>query len=244
MVDPLTAITMLYGMSETSSANSRASALTAEQLAIQQEMLDMAKLREGYDKEMREDQKKQIEDYMATLKEVFDRLGAREVIDPVSIQNDANIYFDQNMNDLNRSIDRVNSQGYAQQASRGMGDSSVNDDRKEELTREYSDLISKARTDAQGRAFDKATKSEALTNQNRSNITSEYDQYFAKPFDMMNMSRKSDGAGALNSAGTMTNAMAEAANKSAADTSEAFGAQLEDLRERYFPHDNDKKKDD
>jgi hypothetical protein len=221
----------LWGASETSKANSISAAMQAEQMAIQKEMLEMARLREDYDTELRDDQKKQIDEYQATLQEVFNRLGAREQVSEQSIRGDAEVFYDQNMYDLNQSIDRVNSQGYAGQASRGMLDSSVENDRKRELTGKYSNLMSKARTDAQDRAFDKASQYETLIDTNRSNITGEYDDYYSKPFDMMNVARKSDGAGALNSAATVTGNMADNAAGRASDTATAFGRELEQLRE-------------
>ena len=221
----------LWGASETSKANSISAAMQAEQMAIQKEMLEMARLREDYDIELRDDQKKQIDEYQATLQEVFNRLGAREQVSEQSIRGDAEVFYDQNMYDLNQSIDRVNSQGYAGQASRGMLDSSVENDRKRELTGKYSNLMSKARTDAQDRAFDKASQYETLIDTNRSNITGEYDDYYSKPFDMMNVARKSDGAGALNSAATVTGNMADNAAGRASDTATAFGRELEQLRE-------------
>ena len=235
--------TALWGASETASANSANSAMQAEQMAIQKEMLDMARLREGFDTNMRDDQKDQIAKYQATLQQVFNRLGAREQVTPQSIQNDTNTYFDQNVSDLNNVIDRVNSQGYANQRSRGMLDSSVESDRKRELTNKYSDLMGKARTDAQTRAVSKATDYENILNTNRTNITGEYDQFYSKPFDMMNLSRKSDGYGALNSAGTMAGTMATDAQQQATRAENAFGAELSKLRENDWSFNYSGKKE-
>jgi len=229
--------TALWGASETASANSANSAMQAEQMAIQKEMLDMARLREGFDTNMRDDQKDQIAKYQATLQQVFNRLGAREQVTPQSIQNDTNTYFDQNVSDLNNVIDRVNSQGYANQRSRGMLDSSVESDRKRELTNKYSDLMGKARTDAQTRAVSKATDYENILNTNRTNITGEYDQFYSKPFDMMSNSRKNDGQGALNNAATLTNSMQTNAQNNANNTGAAFGRELENLRENDWNFD-------
>ena len=223
--------TALWGASETASANSANSAMQAEQMAIQQEMLDMARLREDFDISMRDDQKDQIAKYQATLQQVFNRLGAREQVTPQSIQKDTNTYFDQNVSDLNSVIDRVNSQGYANQSSRGMLDSSVESDRKRELTTKYADLMGKARTDAQTRAVSKATNYETILNTNRDNITGEYDQFYSKPFDMMGATRKNDGQGALNNAATLTNKMRTDSQSNADNTGDAFGKELQNLRE-------------
>ena len=231
--------TALMGASETMSASSDNSAMQAEQMQIQRELLDMARLREGYDIDMRTDQQTQMRNYQATLKNVFDRLGARSQVTPQSIQNDTNTYFDQNVNDLNNVIDRVNSQGYANQRSRGMLDSSLESDRKRELTTKYADLMGKARTDAQTRAVSKATDYENLLNTNRANITSEYDRYYSKPFDMMTTSRKSDGQGALNNAANLTNSMQTNAQNNANRTGAAFGRELERLRENDWNFDYD-----
>ena len=126
--------TALWGAAETASADAQTNRMQAEQMAIQQEMLDMARLREGYDVDMRDDQKDQIAKYQATLKQVFDRLGARQQVTPQSIQNDTNTYFDQNVNDLNNVIDRVNSQGYARpEFTRHVG-LLARSDRRRELT--------------------------------------------------------------------------------------------------------------
>ena len=238
--------TALLGASETMSANSANERMQAEQMQIQREMLDMARLREGYDIDMRTDQQNQMRKYQATLKNVFDRLGARDQVTPQSIQNDTNIYFDQNVNDLNNVIDRVNSQGYATQSSKGMLDSSLEDDRKRELTTKYADLMSKARTDAQTRAVGKATDYENLLNTNRANITSEYDQYYSKPFDMMTTSRKSDGQGALNNAATLTNNMQTGAYNNLVRQGGAFGDELSRLREndQNFDYDYTRDKED
>ena len=237
--------TALLSAGETQSANASNSRMQAEQMQIQREMLDMARLREGYDTDMRTDQQDIMKKYQATLAEVFNRLGARDQVTPQSIQNDTNTYFDQNVNDLNNVIDRVNSQGYAGQSSRGMLDSSLENDRKRELTTKYADLMGKARTDAQTRAVGKATDYENLLNTNRSNITSEYDQYHSKPFDMMTTSRKSDGQGALNNAATLTNNMQSNAQNNANNAGNAFGRELEQLRENDWNFDYKfKKKDD
>jgi hypothetical protein len=231
--------TALWGAAETASANAQTNRMQAEQMAIQQEMLDMARLREGYDVDMRDDQKDQIAKYQATLKQVFDRLGARQQVTPQSIQNDTNTYFDQNVNDLNNVIDRVNSQGYASQRSRGMLDSSLESDRRRELTTKYADLMGKARTDAQTRAVGKATDYENLLNTNRGNITGEYDQYYSKPFDMMSNSRKSDGYGALNSASGIAKDLQSSARAESTRNEQAFGAELSRLRENDWNFDYD-----
>ena len=235
--------TTLMGASETMSASSDNSAMQAEQMQIQRELLDMARLREGYDIDMRTDQQTQMRNYQATLKNVFDRLGARSQVTPQSIQNDTNTYFDQNVNDLNNVIDRVNSQGYANQRSRGMLDSSLESDRKRELTTKYADLMGKARTDAQTRAVSKATDYENLLNTNRANITSEYDRYYSKPFDMMSNSRKTDGQGALNNAATLTNSMQTNAYNNKVRQGGAFGDELGMLRENDWNFDYDFKLD-
>ena len=236
----------LLSAGETQSANASNARMQEEQMKIQREMLDMARLREGYDIDMRTDQQTQMRNYQATLKNVFDRLGARDQVTPQSIQNDTNIYFDQNVNDLNNVIDRVNSQGYATQSSKGMLDSSLESDRKRELTTKYADLMGKARTDAQTRAVGKATDYENLLNTNRGNITSEYDQYYSKPFDMMNVARKSDGYGALNSAGNLTDNMQTNAQNNANSAGQAFGREIENLRENdwNFDYKYKPKKDD
>ena len=236
----------LLSVGEAQSANASNSRMQAEQMQIQREMLDMARLREGYDTDMRTDQQDIMKKYQATLAEVFNRLGARDQVTPQSIQNDTNTYFDQNVNDLNNVIDRVNSQGYAGQSSRGMLDSSLESDRKRELTTKYADLMGKARTDAQTRAVGKATDYENLLNTNRSNITSEYDQYYNKPFDMMNVARKSDGYGALNSAGSLTDNMQTNAQNNANSAGQAFGREIENLRENdwNFDYKYKPKKDD
>ena len=231
--------TALLSAGETQSANASNSRMQAEQMQIQREMLDMARLREGYDTDMRTDQQDIMKKYQATLAEVFNRLGARDQVTPQSIQNDTNTYFDQNVNDLNNVIDRVNSQGYAGQSSRGMLDSSLENDRKRELTTKYADLMGKARTDAQTRAVGKATDYENLLNTNRSNITSEYDQYHSKPFDMMTTSRKSDGQGALNNAATLTNSMQTNAQDTATNAENAFGRELSLLRQNDWNFDYD-----
>ena len=235
--------TALFGASETMSANSANARMQEEQMQIQREMLDMARLREGYDIDMRTDQQNQMRNYQATLKNVFDRLGARDQVTPQSIQNDTNIYFDQNVNDLNNVIDRVNSQGYATQSSKGMLDSSLESERKRELTTKYADLMSKARTDAQTRAVGKATDYENLLNTNRGNITSEYDQYYSKPFDMMNVARKSDGQGVLNNAATLTNTMQTGAYNNLVRQGGAFGDELGRLRENDWNFDYDYTRD-
>jgi len=231
----------LLSAGETQSANASNARMQEEQMKIQREMLDMARLREGYDIDMRTDQQNQMRNYQATLKNVFDRLGARDQVTPQSIQNDTNIYFDQNVNDLNNVIDRVNSQGYATQSSKGMLDSSLESDRKRELTTKYADLMGKARTDAQTRAVGKATDYENLLNTNRGNITSEYDQYYSKPFDMMTSARKSDGQGALNNAATLTNSMQTNAQNNATNAGNAFGRELSLLRENDWNFDYDYK---
>ena len=233
----------IYGASETSKANAMSAEMQREQMAIQKEMLEMARLREDYDTELRDDQKIQIEKYQATLQEVFNRLGAREQVSEQSIRGDANNFFDQNMNDVNQSIDRVNSQGYAGQRSRGMLDSSVEEDRKRELTGKYASLVSSARTDAQDRAFAKARDYETLIDTNRSNITGEYDDYYSKPFNMMNTARKSDGQGALNNAANITSSMADRAATNASNTGSAFGRELQNLRENDWNFDYTVKSD-
>tara|TARA_R110002073_G_scaffold101641_3_gene231059 strand:- start:171 stop:920 length:750 start_codon:yes stop_codon:yes gene_type:complete len=237
---------MLLSAGETMSANASNARMQEEQMKIQREMLDMARLREGYDIDMRTDQKDLMEKYQNTLKSVFNTLGGRDQVTPQSIQNDTNIYFDQNVSDLNNVIDRVNSQGYATQRSRGMLDSTLEGDRRRELTTKYADLMGKARTDAQTRAVGKATDYENLLNTNRSNITSEYDQYYNKPFDMMNVARKSDGYGALNSAGSLTDNMQTNAQNNANSAGQAFGRELENLRENdwNFDYKYKPKKDD
>jgi len=235
--------TTLFGANETSKANSMSAEMQREQMAIQKEMLDMARLREGYDVELRDDQKAQIDKYQSTLQEVFNRLGAREQVNEQTIRGDANNFFDQNMNDVNQSIDRVNSQGYAGQTSRGMLNSSVEEDRKRELTGKYASLVSSARTDAQDRAFAKARDYETLISTNRANITGEYDDYYTKPFDMMNVARKSDGQGALNNAATLTNSMADNAAAHASNTGSAFGKELQNLRENDWNFDYTVKSD-
>ena len=238
---------MLLSAGETMSANASNARMQEEQMKIQREMLDMARLREGYDIDMRTDQKDLMEKYQNTLKSVFNTLGGRDQVTPQSIQNDTNIYFDQNVSDLNNVIDRVNSQGYATQRSRGMLDSTLEGDRRRELTTKYADLMGKARTDAQTRAVGKATDYENLLNTNRSNITSEYDQYHSKPFDMMTTSRKSDGQGALNNAATLTNSMQTNAQDTATNAENAFGRELSLLRQNDWNFDYDfkpEKKDD
>ena len=230
--------TTLWGASETASSNSAANAATAEQIAMQQEMLDMAKLREGYDIDMRDKQRDSMEAYQAILKEVFNRLGARDPVNAQTIQNDTNAYYDQNMYDLNQTLDRVNSQGYAGQRSRGMLNSSVEEDRKRELTGKFYGLTQKARTDAETRAMDKASDYENLINTNRTNITNEYDEFYQKPFDMAGAARKSDGYGPLNSAGNMADSVATNAGANARDTSAAFGKELENLRENDWDFSN------
>ena len=238
---------MLLSAGETMSANASNARMQEEQMKIQREMLDMARLREGYDIDMRTDQKDLMEKYQNTLKSVFNTLGGRDQVTPQSIQNDTNIYFDQNVSDLNNVIDRVNSQGYASQRSRGMLDSTLEGDRRRELTTKYADLMGKARTDAQTRAVGKATDYENLLNTNRSNITSEYDQYYSKPFDMMNVARKSDGYGALNSAGGLTDNMQANSQANATNAENAFGREISLLRQNDWNFDYDykpEKKDD
>ena len=237
----------LWGASETASSGAASRAATAEQIAMQKEMLEMSKLREGYDIDMRNKQRDLMEKYKDTLKEVFDRLGGRDSINAQTIQNDTNTYLDQNMYDLNQTLDRVNSQGYAGASSRGMLNSSVENDRKRELTNKFYGLTQKARTDAETRAMAKASDYEDLINTNRSNITNDYDEYYQKQFDMMGAARKSDGYGALNSAGNMADSVATNAGANARATSSAFGRELENLRENdwdFSTYTRPKDKDD
>lgn len=237
----------LWGASETASSGAASRAATAEQIAMQKEMLEMSKLREGYDIDMRNKQRDLMEKYKDTLKEVFDRLGGRESVNAQTIQNDTNTYLDQNMYDLNQTLDRVNSQGYAGASSRGMLNSSVENDRKRELTNKFYGLTQKARTDAETRAMAKASDYEDLINTNRTNITNDYDEYYQKQFDMMGAARKSDGYGALNSAGNMADSVATNAGANARATSSAFGRELENLRENdwdFSTYTRPKDKDD
>jgi hypothetical protein len=215
--------TTLLGASETASSGSASRAATAEQIAMQREMLEMSKLREGYDIDMRNKQRDSMEAYQATLKEVFNRLGARDPVNAQTIQNDTNTYYDQNMYDLNQTLDRVNSQGYAGASSRGMLNSSVEDDRKRELTGKFYGLTQKARTDAETRAMAKASDYENLINTNRNNITSEYDEFYQKPFDMAGATRKSDGYGPLNAAGNMADSVSQGASDYRTIAQGAFG---------------------
>ena len=227
-----------FGLSETASSGAASRAATAEQIAMQKEMLEMSKLREGYDIDMRNKQRDLMEKYKDTLKEVFDRLGGRDSVNAQTIQNDTNTYLDQNMYDLNQTLDRVNSQGYAGQSSRGMLNSSVEEDRKRELTGKFYGLSQKARTDAETRAMANASDYENLMNTNRTNITSEYDEFYQKPFDMAGATRKSDGYGPLSSAGNMADSVATNAGANARDTSAAFGKELENLRENDWSFSN------
>ena len=236
-----------FGLSETASSGAASRAATAEQIAMQKEMLEMSKLREGYDIDMRNKQRDLMEKYKDTLKEVFDRLGGRDSVNAQTIQNDTNTYLDQNMYDLNQTLDRVNSQGYAGASSRGMLNSSVENDRKRELTNKFYGLTQKARTDAETRAMAKASDYEDLINTNRTNITNDYDEYYQKQFDMMGAARKSDGYGALNSAGNMADSVAKNAGANARATSSAFGRELENLRENdwdFSTYTRPKDKDD
>ena len=230
--------TTLLGASETATSGAASRAATAEQIAMQREMLEMSKLREGYDIDMRNKQRDSMAAYQDTLREVFNRLGARDPVNAQTIQNDTNAYYDQNMYDLNQTLDRVNSQGYAGQSSRGMLNSSVEDDRKRELTNKFYGLTQKARTDAETRAMAKASDYENLINTNRNNITNEYDEFYQKPFDMAGAARKSDGYGALNSAGMMADSVATNAGTYARDTQKAFGRELENLRENDWSFSN------
>ena len=223
--------TTLLGASETASSGSASRAATAEQIAMQREMLEMSKLREGYDIDMRNKQRDSMEAYQATLKEVFNRLGARDPVNAQTIQNDTNTYYDQNMYDLNQTLDRVNSQGYAGASSRGMLNSSVEDDRKRELTGKFYGLTQKARTDAETRAMAKASDYEDLFNTNRTNITNEYDEFYQKPFDMAGATRKSDGYGPLNAAGNMADSVSQGASDYRTIAQGAFGKELQNLRE-------------
>ena len=221
----------LLGASEAYNSGQASRAATAEQMAMQREMLEMAKLREGYDIDMRNKQRDSMEAYQATLKDVFNRLGARDPINAQTIQNDTNTYLDQNMYDLNQTLDRVNSQGYAGASSRGMLNSSVEDDRKRELTGKFYGLTQKARTDAETRAMAKASDYEDLFNTNRTNITSEYDEFYQKPFDMAGATRKSDGYGPLNAAGNMADSVSQGASDYRTIAQGAFGKELQNLRE-------------
>ena len=227
----------LYGASETSRTNAISEKMQAEQVAIQKEMLEMGKLRESYDTDMRQDQKDMIDRYQKTLKAVFERLGSRQSVNEQTIRGDMDTYYNQNLGDLNNVIDRVNSQGYANQRSRGMLDSSVEDDRKRELTNKYAGLMSTARTDAQDRAFKKASDYETLVSTNRSNIMGEYDNLYTQPFNMMNTARKSDGQGALAGAGNVASSVAASAQANATNTANAFGRELENLRENDWNFD-------
>ena len=223
--------TTLLGASETASSGSASRAATAEQIAMQREMLEMSKLREGYDIDMRNKQRDSMAAYQDTLREVFNRLGARDPVNAQTIQNDTNTYYDQNMYDLNQTLDRVNSQGYAGQSSRGMLNSSVEDDRKRELTGKFYGLTQKARTDAETRAMAKASDYEDLFNTNRTNITNEYDEFYQKPFDMAGATRKSDGYGPLNAAGNMADSVSQGASDYRTIAQGAFGKELQNLRE-------------
>ena len=227
----------LFGASETSRTNSISEKMQAEQVAIQKEMLEMGKLRESYDTDMRQDQKDMIDRYQKTLKGVFERLGSRQSVNEQTIRGDMDTYYNQNLGDLNNVIDRVNSQGYANQRSRGMLDSSVEDDRKRELTNKYAGLMSTARTDAQDRAFKKASDYETLVSTNRSNIMGEYDNLYTQPFNMMNTARKSDGQGALTGAANVASSVAASAQANATNTANAFGRELENLRENDWNFD-------
>ena len=221
----------LLGASEAYNSGQASRAATAEQMAMQREMLEMAKLREGYDIDMRNKQRDSMEAYQATLKDVFNRLGARDPINAQTIQNDTNTYLDQNMYDLNQTLDRVNSKGYAGASSRGMLNSSVEDDRKRELTGKFYGLTQKARTDAETRAMAKASDYEDLFNTNRTNITNEYDEFYQKPFDMAGATRKSDGYGPLNAAGNMADSVSQGASDYRTIAQGAFGKELQNLRE-------------
>ena len=182
-------------------------------------------------------EKDMIDRYQKTLKGVFERLGSRQSVNEQTIRSDMDTYYNQNLGDLNNVIDRVNSQGYANQRSRGMLDSSVEDDRKRELTNKYAGLMSTARTDAQDRAFKKASDYETLVSTNRSNIMGEYDNLYTQPFNMMNTARKSDGQGALTGAGNVASSVAASAQANATNTANAFGRELENLRENDWNFD-------
>ena len=188
-----------------------ANELTAEQVANQrmliQNQIALGNDRAGWEKGLREGIYGNISDQKATFEQVMASLGGRAIVDQGSIDQDYGNLRNQYREDVFTLMDRVNSQGYANNLARGMGDSAIEGDRKYATAQQFQPELQKADTQAYNDAIARAASLDQTVGANRQSILGEYDFVTNNP--MKNALELYKNAGDANSsyyAGSMASA--------------------------------------
>ena len=153
--------------------------LTDEQIAIQRNLIRnqiaLSQDRAGWEKGLRENIYGDIDSQKNIYSQVMGSMGGRQVVDPASINTDYGNLREQYREDVFTLMDRVNSQGYANNLARGVGDSGIEGDRKFATAQQFQPELLKADNAAYADAIARASSLDQTVGANRSAILGEYD---------------------------------------------------------------------
>lgn len=170
------------------------------------------------------------------LKTAAAKLGPRVGVNPGDIAQNYQTFHAQIMDDYNRTLDRINSQGYADMIARGMDRSTADLDRRAELARSAADALPGLQQAAFDAAINRSTSYADALNYGRDDAMREIS-------DRTNAVTNIESGLLTNQAGTMmanaTNArgnLFDASNRQAADSQSFLGNALGRFNEKIAPN--------
>lgn len=127
------AIDLMRGINQNSRAQGNANAQSAQQQQIQSALLQMSQQQYADDRAMRDRVLTRVSQLDEALKGTLERLGPRVGVKRGDIFNNYTTFRSQILDDYNRSLDRISSQGFADSIRRGMDRSTQMTDERRQL---------------------------------------------------------------------------------------------------------------
>lgn len=198
---------------------------------VSAQALALAQRQAKFDEDLRKqllNRSAQIDD---ALKKALKQLGPRAAITQSQIATDQDLLERQFLEDLNRTLDRVNSQGFAENIRRGVSESTAEQERRRDLTNRFFPAVLQARNTAAEEAIRRAAARETAVAGSRQNILGELSGVLNEPFNrgVQVLAGIPNPAGALSVGGTASAGLADLASTQADANAAALGSALDSL---------------
>ena len=209
------------------SANNRANTAAQAQQALIDNQVAMGQAQYADERAIRERVLSRVSQLDGALKETLNNLGARAGVNPGDITQNYDLFRTQVMDDYNKSLDRISSQGYADAIRRGMDSSTQMTDERRALADAAAANIPKLQQSAYDAAIARSTQYADAVNYGRTDTLKEMSDIYGSPIQyetnlMPNNGPTISGA-AITNQGTMANNLASAAADSQTYLGDAVG---------------------
>lgn len=224
------------GLFQYISANNRAKEAAATQQALVNNQVGLANAQYADEKAIRNRVLDRTASLDGALKATLANLGPRVGVNTNDIRNNYDYLYAQAMDDYNRSLDRISSQGFADAIRRGMDRSTQMTDERRELADAAATNIPKIQQAAFDAAIARSTQYADAANYGRDATLNEIDSVYSRPISYETSLVSQNAPGILNSAVGNSGTLATNAANAAADSQTYLGDAVGRFTETIAPN--------